>query len=100
MNKTVIRRRFNPSKFFRGIGLLIILTLTLTMFLKSSATGALQTNYKQVTVKRGDTIWKIARENKSNRYDIEEAIYAIRQANKLKSTDLYPGQMLNIPVNF
>lgn len=100
MGKRIIKKRFNPAKFFRGIGLLIILTLTLSIFIKSSATGALQTEYKQVTVKKGDTIWKIARENKNNQSDIEEAIYTIRQANELKNTNLQPGQMLKIPVNF
>lgn len=98
MKKRTVKR-FNPVKFFRGMGMVIFLALALTLVVKNSATGALQTEYKQVVVKRGDTIWKIAKENKSNQSDMEEAIHKIRKVNKLKSPELHPGQMLNVPIN-
>ncbi|MFZ5639152.1 MAG: cell division suppressor protein YneA [Bacillota bacterium] len=100
MKKHMIRRRFNPVKFFRGIGLVIILAVTMTFFIKGSATGTLQTGYKQITVKKGDTIWEIARDNKNGGTDIEEVIYAIKQANKIKNSGLYPGQVIKVPLNF
>lgn len=100
MKKRIIKRKFSLNKFFRGIGLVLALTLTLTLVIKGSATGALQTEYKQVVVKNGDTIWKIAGENKSNETNLEEFMYTIRQVNKLKDSELQPGQIIKVPLNF
>jgi hypothetical protein len=100
MKKRMIRKRFNPVRFFRGIGLVIILAVTMTFFIKGSATGTLQTDYKQITVKRGDTIWEIARDNKDGGTEIEEVIYAIKKANKINNSGIYPGQVIKIPLSY
>ena len=100
MKKTRIKKRINPSKFLRSMLLVIMLTLALTVFIKSSATGTLQEEYKQITVKTGDTIWRIASDNKGNETNLEEMIYTINQVNNLHDTNLQPGQVLKIPLNF
>lgn len=100
MKNTKVKRKFYLNKFMRGIGLVVCLTLIITLFIKSSATGNLQTEFKQVVVKRGDTLWDIARVNKGNESNMEEVMYAIRQINNLKNSDLHPGQTLKVSLNF
>lgn len=100
MKIRMIEKRFNPLRFFRGIGLVIILAVTMTFFIKSSATGTVQADYKQITVKRGDTIWEIARDNKDGGTEIEELIHAIKKVNKLNNSGIYPGQVIKVPLSF
>ena len=99
MRKHIIRKSFNPVKFFRGIGLVIILALIITFFIKDSATGTMQTDYKQIIVKKGDTIWGIARDNKNGGTNIEEVIYAIKMTNKIYPIFLKRGGGTIININ-
>lgn len=100
MKKCIRKKSFNPLKFFKSIGIVVLLAVTFTLVVKSSASGTMQTEFKQVVVKKGDTIWQIAKENKGSNSDMEEAIYKIRKINNLKNPHLHPGQMLNVPINF
>ena len=54
--------------------------------------------YYNVTVAAGDTLWDIASRNSEPGTDIQEAIFKICKANGLKNKDIYPGQVLRIPV--
>lgn len=54
--------------------------------------------YYTVTVASGDTLWSIASRNSQPDADIQEEIFKICKANELKSKDIYPGQVLRIPV--
>lgn len=54
--------------------------------------------YYTVTVASGDTLWSIASRNSEPNADIQEEIFKICQANELKNKDIYPGQVLRIPV--
>jgi len=51
-----------------------------------------ETNYVEVTVKRGDALEKIARNNGTT-------IEAIKKANNLSSTKLSIGQVLRVPIS-
>ncbi|MFC4766415.1 LysM peptidoglycan-binding domain-containing protein [Effusibacillus consociatus] len=50
-----------------------------------------------VVVQPGDTLWSIANENYQGK-DIQEAIYYIKKANRLKSGNLQIGTVLHLPV--
>ncbi len=54
-----------------------------------------ETTYREYTVRRGDSLWKIARTclGSGNRYS------EIMEINGLKSDTIYPGQVLKLPVS-
>jgi hypothetical protein len=51
-----------------------------------------------VTVKRGDTLWSLARHHCGSQEYLPRAVHAIRRANGLPNSRLVPGQKLMIPV--
>lgn len=56
--------------------------------------------YDTVHVKPGDTVWKIAANYVSEKEDIREKVFVIRKLNKLNNNaQVYPGQVLKVPVN-
>ena len=73
---------------------LICATLIIITIL-SSVQAQKVTAVKEWTVQRGDTLWKIASENRGNT-EIRKYIYQIQQLNDIGST-IYPGQTLLLP---
>lgn len=63
-----------------------------------NAKGKTEKRYSKVTVYPGDTLWTIAKENKTSK-DIRKTIYEIRKANHLDSAVIIPGQELIIPLD-
>lgn len=56
--------------------------------------------YETVYVEPGDTVWQIAAKYTTNKEDVRELIYEIRQINKLdNNAKVYPGQALRVPVS-
>ena len=51
-----------------------------------------------VTVGSGDTLWDIAEEYCKDYDDVRKWVYEIKQVNSLKSSDIYQGQVLEIPI--
>ncbi len=56
-------------------------------------------SYHQVTVTSGDTLWGIASRAAGEGQDVREVVYHICEANGLKSKNVYPGQVLKVPVS-
>lgn len=54
--------------------------------------------YIEVYVQDGDTIWNIAKQYVSNNRDIRDLIYEIGQINNLKDYNIYPGDIIRIPI--
>ena len=53
-----------------------------------------------VTVHQGDTLWKIASASTADNKDVRSTVYAIVDANNLgHNQDIYPGQVLKVPVS-
>lgn len=83
---------------------IMILSLVLVLFviapLTNSSAFAGADAYKTVYVQPGDTVWKIAANYVTAKEDIREKVFIIRQVNKLNNNaQIYPGQILKIPVN-
>ena len=55
--------------------------------------------YIAVTVKSGDSLWQIVKDNcNDNDKDIRELIYEVKNINNLKSAVIYPGDIIYLPV--
>lgn len=88
-------------KFIRG--LLIILALV-SLFISKTTLSFNKINYKKISVTRGDTLWKIAKqEQETNEYyknkDIREIVYNLKELNNLNTSNLNEGQELLIATN-
>lgn len=59
-----------------------------------------QKEYTPVSVRvhTGDTVWSIAGKYTSNKEDIREVMWRIKEANNLKNYNVQPGQELIVPV--
>jgi len=64
-----------------------------------TASALNKTEYIDVVVKPGDTIWKIAKEYKDDHKDIREVVYIISKINKIDNSMIYSGQVIKIPSN-
>ena len=76
---------------------LIIFIMAGFIFGQSSA-GLEEQRYESVTIEYGDTVWGIAAEYVTNDMDIRIYVKEILKENGLKAGELYPGQILRIPV--
>jgi hypothetical protein len=92
MNKSK-KNRFGISVFF----LLIMVVFFSFMGLKV-AKGRQPVEYSEVIVKKGDSLWLIAREYYPKKQDIRKSIWEIREINNLDDASIKPGQVLKIPV--
>lgn len=58
-----------------------------------------ETTYTPVRVQRGDTVWELASRSADDETDIRYVVSDIMETNHLSDTqDIYPGQILKIPV--
>lgn len=53
---------------------------------------------QMVVVCQGETLWDIAGRHTSSNEDIRDVVDRIRQHNKLQQALVYPGQVLQVPV--
>ncbi|HWR42437.1 LysM peptidoglycan-binding domain-containing protein [Sporomusa sp.] len=78
----------------------LVLVLLVIAPLASSSAFSGSVAYETVYVKQGDTVWKIAANYVTDKEDIREKVFAIRQLNKLNNNaQVNPGQALKVPVN-
>lgn len=92
----------NLGRFVRSI-LILIFILLMFIFLSKSSFSHQEAKYKVIYVSGGDTIWSIAKEERKENeyfesYSIKETVYKIQNINELKSSEIYIGQKLIIPV--
>lgn len=81
-------------------GLLFVLCI---VFMPNQISRAFveECHIEMVTVKKGDTLWRIAAKYSSEDEDIRVKIAAIRRLNQLNDDlKIYPGQVLQVPVDF
>lgn len=54
----------------------------------------------EIVVESDDTIWSLAKQVCSNRSDlnIQNVIIEIKEINNLSSSDIYVGQVINLPI--
>ncbi|OEG00166.1 hypothetical protein BHF71_06065 [Vulcanibacillus modesticaldus] len=79
---------------------LVIVSLSFVALAKGNEIDDLkEIKYVPVTVKKGDSIWSIAKRYYDGESDFRELIYNIRKLNKLDQAIIYPGQVLLIPIS-
>lgn len=91
----------NRKRFFTFLAsTFIIITAIIVVFLSNSRvySSTYKHVYKEVLVKEGDTLWNIAIENMPAKYDVRKMIFEIREFNNMADVDIYPGDLIKIPI--
>lgn len=79
---------------------LIVLCFTITVhaFYTHAIKKVNEVSYIEIPIKSGDTLWELAKKFSSKEKDVRKAIDKIRYINHLNTLDLYPGQIIKIPI--
>lgn len=82
------------------ISILLLTYLCLSIFLNINiAEGSQIPQFVEVEVKSGDTLWELAKTFGPKNKDIRYSIYEISSLNNLTSLDIFPGQVIKIPIH-
>ena len=87
-------RIINKKRFILSLTILFGLISFLCSMLTTKVFSYTSTEYKEIIVSAGDTLWLIASNIEGN---INENIYKIKEINKLENSCIYVGQELLIP---
>ncbi|MFZ5966730.1 MAG: LysM peptidoglycan-binding domain-containing protein [Bacillota bacterium] len=88
---------------FRFVSTLTLILLMLffsinAVFHFTVAEGGIEQRFVEMHIKEGDTIWKLAQKYTPEGEDIRKTIYEIGIANDMRTYDIYPGQVIKIPI--
>ncbi len=95
-------RKLNVKRIIKLIAVMVVLVITILLFIHSTSLSYRDTQYREIYVCSGDTLWDIAKnEQQNNDYykgkDIREVIFHIKKINNLPSSDLNINQKILIP---
>ena len=88
----------NKERFY--IVLFIFGLLVVFSFFTSTSVGKKQVETYEIEVQNSDTIWDIASDicKKDSYLNIQNIILEIKDINNLSSSDIFAGQILNVPI--
>jgi len=97
MKKYRIVNKFRFTVSMVIMSLLIISAFNLAFGLLD-VKGLEATEFVEVRVTSGDTLWAIATEHNTGGKDVREIVYLISEINDLDGNTIYPGDLLKVPV--
>lgn len=100
--EVVIMRIVNMKKFIRSTSITICLIALLILMLSNISFSHTDLKYKEIAISSGDTLWSIAKYERSNNVyfedkDIRDIIDEIKYVNNLSASNLNVGDKLSIP---
>lgn len=84
---------------FMTIALLMFFSLAGTAFGANDVESLMKTNYSEIKVESGDTLWNLAQEFGPENKDVREVVYEICKINDISADSIYPGQTIRIPIS-
>ncbi len=95
-------RKLDVKRIMKLIVVMVILVITILLFIHSTSLSFRDTQYREIYVCSGDTLWNIAKnEQQNNDYykgkDIREVIFHIKKINNLSGSELSINQKILIP---
>lgn len=94
------RYRLNMKRIMTNI-LIVLMFIIVMNFISNFTFGNKHIDTKSVTVANNDTLWKIAEDvcnNSSEELNVQNIVIEIKNINNLKSSNIYSGQVLEIPI--
>ncbi|WP_425447512.1 LysM peptidoglycan-binding domain-containing protein [Dethiothermospora halolimnae] len=94
--KYVIVNKTRFTIFITILFLILLFILTTALNLDAVYSRSYNKHHK-VVVRRGDTLWNIARDNNHNNEDIRRVLHNIIEYNDIKETTVFPGDIIKVP---
>ena len=94
------RYRLDMKRIMTNICIILLFIIVMN-FIFNFTFGNKHIDTKSVTVASNDTLWEIAEEvcnNSSEELNIQNIVIEIKNINNLKSSNIYSGQILEIPI--
>lgn len=93
------RVRINIEKVIKNISFLFI-AIVIVVIVTSNVSAKREFITSEITIDKADTLWAIAGNisDENNELNIQQVIYDIQEINGLKNSDIYVGQVLQVPV--
>ena len=92
--------RLNMKRILSNICIILMFIIVMN-FISNFTFGNKHIDTRSVTVANNDTLWKIAQEvcnNSSEDLNVQNIVLEIKNINNLKSSNIYSGQILEIPI--
>lgn len=99
MKKIKYKKRKKYNKIVVNVLFILSVLFIVTLFTNFNlANKQIKTN--KIVVQTDDTIWNLAKRACKNNKDlnIQNVVIQIKEINNLSSSDIYVGQVLNIPI--
>lgn len=96
-----MKRSINKKRKSIKVTIVSVLMLTMLLIVFTSQVVAINhLNTKEIIIASGDSLWSIAREVKDEHknINIQKVIYDIEKINNLTNSNIYVGQLLEVPV--
>lgn len=94
------RYKLNMKRIMTNICIVLMFIIVMN-FISNFTFGNKHIETKSVTVANNDTLWKIAEDvcnNSSEDLNVQNIVIEIKNINSLKSSNIYSGQVLEIPI--
>ncbi len=94
------RYTLNIKRIMSNIGIILMFIIVMN-FISNFTFGNKHIDTKSITVASNDTLWEIAEDicdNSSEELNIQNIVIEIKNINNLKSSNIYSGQILEIPI--
>ena len=90
----------NKFRFTVFVVLTIVILTTVANFALGFNTAAslTRTDYMDIQVVSGDTLWSIAENYMPCDMDTREAVYKLCRVNDISAADLYAGMTIQVPI--
>lgn len=92
-----IKNRFRFVVFIIAVMLVSVSGINTILGINEAASLTVQ-DFLSVEISAGDTLWNIANEYMPSDMDTRRAVHKICVANNISADEIYPGQILLIPV--
>jgi nucleoid-associated protein YgaU len=94
-----VKSPYRVAVLLTTIALGVVLLLANVVLANDGGPGDDLGSWAEHLVVAGDTLWDIAVGYTPAGGDVRRTVYDIRQVNHLESADIFPGQVLQIPVD-
>ena len=94
------RYRLNMKRIMSNICIILLFIIVMN-FISNFTFGNKHIDTKSITVSSNDTLWQIANDvcdASSENLNVQNIVIEIKNINNLKSSNIYTGQILEIPI--
>ena len=98
MNKHYIVKNKIRFTFFVVVSIIFITCFINICLGLNNADSLTKTEYYNLNVTSGDTLWSIAETYMPSDMDIREAVYSLCSVNDISASDLCDGMTIKIPI--